>query len=76
MIFRDVMMYIPNSPRYEDDFKWGVSNYEIATKNNPDLLIFNRQHLRDYTQAGQIDFAAHSDFASTGQFDNDDLNGP
>lgn len=75
VIFRDVMMYIPNSPRYEDDFKWGVSNYEIATKNNPDLLILNRQHLRDYTQAGQIDSAADSDFALTAQFYNDALNG-
>ncbi len=75
IIFRDVMMYIPNSPKYEDDFKWGVSNYEIALKNNPDLLVLNRQHLRDYTQPGQLDSAPDSDFALTTQFYSDVLNG-
>jgi hypothetical protein len=75
VIFRDVMMYVPNLPSYEDHFKWGVSNYEIALKNNPDLLILNKQHLYDYTQPGQAESAADPDFALTVQFYNDVLNG-
>lgn len=75
VIFRDVMMYIPNEPRYEDNFKWGVSNYDIALKNNPDVLIMNKQHLYDYTQPGQLETASDPDFALTVQFYNDILNG-
>lgn len=75
VIFRDVMMYVPNSPRYEDHFKWGVSNYEIALKDNPDLLILNKQHLYDYTQPGQVEGAKDPDFALTVQFYRDVLDG-
>ncbi len=75
VIFRDVMMYVPNAPRYDDHFKWGVSNYDIALKNNPDVLILNKQHLYDYTQPGQIESASDPDFALTVQFYNDVLNG-
>lgn len=75
VIFRDVMMYVPNAPRYEDHFKWGVSNYDIALKNNPDVLILNKQHLYDYTQAGQVESASDPDFALTVQFYKDVLNG-
>jgi hypothetical protein len=75
VIFRDVMMYVPNLPSYDDHFKWGVSNYDIALKDNPDLLILNKQHLYDYTQEGQIESASDPDFALTVQFYNDVLNG-
>lgn len=75
VIFRDVMMYVPNSSRYEDRFKWGVSDYDTALKNNPDLLILNKQHLYDYTQEGQIDYAKDPDFAMTVEFYKDVLNG-
>ncbi len=75
VIFRDVMMYVPNEPRYDDHFKWGVSNYDIALKNNPDVLIMNKQHLYDYTQPGQLETASDPDFALTIQFYNDILNG-
>jgi hypothetical protein len=75
VIFRDVMMYVPNLPRYEDHFKWGVSNYEIALKDNPDLLILNKQHLYDYTQPGQVESAADPGFALTAQFYKDVLSG-
>ncbi len=75
VIFRDVMMYIPNLSKYEDYFKWGVSNYEIATKQNPDLLILNKQHLYDYTQAGQLEGAKNPDFVFTVEFYKNVLNG-
>lgn len=75
VIFRDVMIYVPNSPRYEDHFKWGVSDYEIALKDNPDLLILNKQHLYDYTQPGQAENAKDPDFALTVQFYRDVLDG-
>ncbi len=75
VIFRDVMMYVPNLPSYDDHFKWGVSNYDTALKDNPDLLILNKQHLYDYTQEGQIESAADPDFALTVEFYNDVLNG-
>ncbi|MBE0672913.1 MAG: hypothetical protein IH588_20230 [Anaerolineales bacterium] len=75
IIFRDVMMYVPNAPRYQDHFKWGVSDYEVALKNNPDVLILNKQHLYDYTQPGQLETASDPDFALTVQFYNDVLNG-
>jgi hypothetical protein len=75
VIFRDVMMYVPNLPSYEDHFKWGVSNYDIALKNNPDVLILNKQHLYDYTQPGQAESASDPDFALTVKFYKDVLNG-
>ncbi len=75
VIFRDVGMYVPNSPRYEDHFKWGVSDYETALKNNPDVLILNKQHLYDYTQPGQVENAKDPDFALTVQFYKDVLDG-
>ena len=75
VIFRDVMMYVPNAPRYDDHFKWGVSDYESALKNNPDVLIMNKQHLYDYTQSGQVENAKDPDFALTVQFYKDVLNG-
>lgn len=75
VIFRDVMMYVPNQPNYDDHFKWGVSDYETALKDNPDLLILNKQHLYDYTQEGQIETAADPGFALTVQFYTDVLNG-
>ena len=75
VIFRDWMMYIPNSPAYKDYFKWGVSDYGIATKQDPDLLILNKQHLYDYTQPGQLEGAKDPDFALTVEFYKDALNG-
>lgn len=75
VFFRDWMMYVPNSPKYEDHFKWGVSDYEIATRHNPDLLILNKQHLYDYTQTGQVEGAKDSDFALTVEFYKNVLNG-
>ncbi|MBK8781331.1 MAG: hypothetical protein IPO22_05915 [Anaerolineales bacterium] len=74
VIFRDVMMYVPNLSGYDDHFKWGVSNYDIALKDNPDLLILNKQHLYDYTQPGQAETAPDPDFVLTVQFYNDVLN--
>lgn len=74
VIFRDVYVYVPNDPRFEDHFKWGVSDYEIALKNNPDLLLMHKQHLYDYTQEGQLETAVDPDFAFTVQFYNDVLN--
>jgi hypothetical protein len=74
VIFRDVMMYVPNLPSYDDHFKWGVSNYDTALKDNPDVLILNKQHLYDYTQEGQIETASDPDFALTVEFYNDVLN--
>ena len=75
VIFRDWMMYIPNSPAYKDYFKWGVSDYGIATKQDPDLLMLNKQHLYDYTQPGQLVGAKDPDFALTVEFKKDALNG-
>ena len=75
VIFRDVGMYVPNSPRYEDHFKWGVSDYETALKHDPDVLILSKQHLYDYTQPGQVEGAKDPDFALTVQFYKDVLNG-
>lgn len=74
IIFRDVYVYVPNDPRYQDHFKWGVSNYETALENNPDLLILQMQHLYDYTQEGQIETATDTDFALTVKFYEDILN--
>lgn len=75
VIFRDVSMYVPNTPKYEDHFKWGVSDYHTALKNNPDVLIMNKQHLYDYTQPGQVEDAKDPDFALTVQFYKDVLAG-
>ena len=75
VIFRDVMMYVPNLPNYEDHFNWVISNYDIAVKYNPDLLILNKQHLYDYTQPGQLESAVDPDFGLTYQFYKDVLNG-
>ena len=75
LILRDARMYVPNLPLYDDHFKWGVSDYDTALKDNPDVLILNKQHLYDYTQPGQTESASDPDFALTVQFYNDVLNG-
>lgn len=74
VIFRDVYVYVPNHPRFEDHFKWGVSDYETALKDNPDLLLLQMQHLYDYTQEGQLETATDPDFALTVKFYEDALN--
>jgi hypothetical protein len=74
VIFRDVYVYVPNDPRFDDHFKWGVSNYDIALKHDPDLLILQMQHLYDYTQDGQLETATDPDFALTVKFYQDVLN--
>ncbi len=75
VIFRDWMMYVPNSPRYEDYFKWGVSDYQVAMQHDPDVLILNKQHIYDYTQPGQVEGAKDPDFALTVEFYKNALNG-
>jgi hypothetical protein len=74
VIFRDVYVYVPNDPRFEDHFKWGVSDYETALKENPDLLMLQMQHLYDYTQEGQLETASDPGFALTVKFYEDVLN--
>lgn len=74
VIFRDVGIYIPDSPRYDIYFKWGVSNYFTIQKFNAELLVLSKQHLYDYTQEGMAEKGRDPDFALTYEFYKDALN--
>ena len=53
VVFRDVVMYVPNAANDKVYYQWGVSGYDYIHKFNADLLLLSKQHLRDYTQPGQ-----------------------
>jgi hypothetical protein len=63
VVFRDVVMYVPNAANDKVYYQWGVSGYEYIHKINADLLLFSTQHLRDYTQTGQVAVDANFDDA-------------
>ena len=71
IVFRDVVMYVPNAASDKVYFQWGVSGYGYINKINPDLLLLSKQHLRDYTQPGQS--AIDSNFADVVHFYKDAL---
>jgi len=54
VVFRDVVMYVPNSANDKVYYQWGVTGYADIHKFNADLLLLSKQHLRDYTQPGQV----------------------
>jgi len=54
VVYRDVVMYIPNSANDKVFYQWGVAGYADIHKFNADLLMLSKQHLRDYTQPGQV----------------------
>ncbi|HEX8992720.1 MAG TPA: hypothetical protein VF784_13660 [Anaerolineales bacterium] len=75
VVFRDVAMYVPDSPTYDVHFQWGVSGYPDIQKINPDLIILSVQHCRDYTQPGQLEAAVDPNFAQAYKFYSDALSG-
>lgn len=75
VVFRDVVIYIPNSPKYDVHFQWGISGYSDIHKVDPDLIILSVQHCRDYTQPGQLESAIDSGFADAYRFYSDALAG-
>ena len=62
IVFRDVAMYIPNAANDKVYFQWGVSGYADINKIDADLLLLSKQHLRDYTQPGQLQTAVDPNF--------------
>jgi 4-amino-4-deoxy-L-arabinose transferase-like glycosyltransferase len=75
IVFRDVTMYVPDSPQYDVRFQWGIADYGDIQKIHADLLVLNKQHLRDYTQPGQLETASDPNFAQTYRFYQDALTG-
>jgi len=75
IVFRDVGMYIPDSPKYEMHFKWGISNYNTIQKFNSEMLVLSKQHLYDYTQEGMLEKGRDPDFVLTYDFYKDALEG-
>jgi hypothetical protein len=75
VVFRDVIMYVPNSSNYEVFFQFGTSNFAYVQHINADLLLLSKQHLHDYTQPGQLQGALNPNFAQTYKFYNDALAG-
>ncbi|HUH99324.1 MAG TPA: hypothetical protein VLZ89_18335 [Anaerolineales bacterium] len=75
IVFRDVAMYVPNAANDKVYFQWGVSGYAYIHKINPDLLLLSKQHLRDYTQPGQLQKAVDPNFPDAYHFYGDALAG-
>ncbi len=75
VVFRDVAIYIPNSARFDVHFQWGITGYPEIQKLDPDLLILSKQHLRDYTQPGQLGSAIDPNFSEAYRLYSDALAG-
>jgi hypothetical protein len=73
VIYRDVQMYVPESPAYDVKFQWGTIDYDYLRKTKPDLLILNKQRLHDFTQPGAQGRALDPDFAQAYRFYRDAL---
>jgi hypothetical protein len=75
VIFRDVRMYVADSPRWDVKHRWGLTDYSVIEKINPDMVILWKQRLYDYTNDTSIDRALDSgDFANARLFYKDALN--
>ncbi len=73
IVFRDVVMYVPNAANDKVYYQWGVSGYGYINKINADLLLLSKQHLRDYTQPGQLQNAVDPNFPDAYHFYKDAL---
>ncbi|HUI88525.1 MAG TPA: hypothetical protein VLX61_07335 [Anaerolineales bacterium] len=73
VVFRDVVMYVPNAANDKVNFQWGVSGYAYIHKINADLLLLSKQHLRDYTQNGPSQTAVDPNFSDAYHFYTDAL---
>ncbi|MGA7194548.1 MAG: hypothetical protein WBW94_13050 [Anaerolineales bacterium] len=73
IVFRDVVMYVPNAANDKVYYQWGVSGYGYINKINADLLLLSKQHLRDYTQPGQSQTAVDPNFPDAYHFYKDAL---
>ncbi|HUL13544.1 MAG TPA: hypothetical protein VLU73_15430, partial [Methylococcaceae bacterium] len=75
IIYRDVQMYVADSPAYDVRFQWGTIDYDYIHKINADVLVLSKQRLHDFTQEGAQERALDPDFASAYQFYKDALAG-
>ena len=71
VIYRDVAVYVPNALNDKVYYQWGVSGYGYINKIHADMLLLSKQHLRDYTQAGQT--AVNPNFSDAYHFYKDAL---
>jgi hypothetical protein len=75
VIFRDVRMYVANSSRWDVKHRWGLTDYSVIKKINPDMVILWKQRIYDYTNDTSLDRALDSgDFANARLFYEDALN--
>jgi hypothetical protein len=49
IIYRDVAVYIADESRWEVNHRWGITDYEYIENLNPDLIVFWKQRIYDYT---------------------------
>lgn len=56
--YRDVRLYVPNQSQLEDEVLWGLPDQSFVEENDFDLLLIERQKIRDYTQADTLTSAA------------------
>ena len=73
VIYRDVTVYVPNAVNDMVYYQWGVSGYGYINKIHADVLLLSKQHLRDYTQAGQLQTAVDPNFSDAYHFYKDAL---
>ncbi len=75
VIFRDVHTYVPDLPRWDIEFRWGLQDYETIQNANADVLVLWNQALHDYTQDGAAARALdQAKFTESIQFYQDALN--
>src|SRR5271157_517800 len=73
VVYRDVAVYVPNALNDKVYYQWGVSGYGYINKIHADVLLLSEQHLRDYTQAGQLQTAVDPNFSDAYHFYKDAL---
>ena len=56
-IYRDIRAYIPSSPNWDVRMKWRVVDYDFIQEVNPEVVVLQKQRIRDYTYDGVIEDA-------------------
>ncbi len=53
-IVREVKLYLPPSPNWDDDFKWGMFGYDYINDIKPDLILLSTDAINRRSDPAQI----------------------
>lgn len=55
LIYKDVRLYVPPSPRWKLIFQFELLDYKYFNKQNPDVILLMRQRILDYTHPAAVE---------------------